>query len=127
MKKNANKSFSIRILNGVRVNVVVKRIAKWAMILMMVRCSADVSVGIRADVNIWADGTQIQRPTCAKVDMKAVLARLSVWSPAEPSPKQPDQQPLLPPFAVRLHRSKSGADSRTPSAPLAHAARLTHF
>ena len=102
MKKNANKSFSIRILNGVRVNVVVKRIAKLAMILMMVRCSADVSVGIRADVNIWADGTQIQRPTCAKVDMKAVLARLSVWSPAEPSPKQSDQQPLLPPFAVRL-------------------------
>ena len=67
MKKNANKSFSIRILNGVRVNVVVKRIAKWAMILMMVRCSADVSVGIRADVDIRADGALIERPADAGV------------------------------------------------------------
>ena len=102
MKKNANKSFSIRILNGVRVNVVVKKAAKWAVILMMARCGADISIGIRADVNMRADGALIQRPTDAEVDRKAVLARLSVWSPAEPPPKQPDQQPLLPPIAVRL-------------------------
>ncbi len=60
-------------------------------------------------VEVWADvtdvrddGAQFQRPTGAEVDRKAALARLSVWSPAEPPPKQPDQQPLLPPFAVRL-------------------------
>ena len=50
----------------------------------------------------WADGALIQRPTDVEVDRKAVLAGLAVWSPAEPSPKQPDQQPLLPPFAVSL-------------------------
>ena len=133
MKKSSNKGVPIRIINVIRVNVAVKKAAKWAVILMMARCSADISVGVRgdvrfqADVDLWADGARFQRPTCAKVDMKAVLARLSVWSPAKPSPKQPDQQPLLPPFAVRLHRSKSGADSRTPSAPLALAARLTHL
>lgn len=33
---------------------------------------------------------------------EAVLARLSVWFSAALRPKQPDQQPLLPPFAVRL-------------------------
>ena len=82
---------------------------------------------IRADDDVMADGALIQRPTGAEVNRKAALARLSVWSPAESSPKQPDQQPLLPPFAVRLHRSKSGAVSRTSSAPLAHAARLTHL
>ena len=44
---------------------------------------------INDPLNIWADGAQFQLPTSAKVDRKAVLARLSVWSPAEPSPKQP--------------------------------------
>ena len=54
---------------------------------------------------------------------EAVLARLSVWFSAALRPKQPDQQPSLPPFAVRLCRSKSATDLRTPSAPLAHAQR----
>ena len=57
---------------------------------------------MQADGNIRADGALIQRPADADVIRKKVLARLSVWSPAEPPPKQPDQQPLLPPFAVRL-------------------------
>ena len=61
-----------------------------------------------------ADGAQFQRRTDAEVDRKAVLARQSDWSPAGPPPKQPDQQPSLPPFAVRLCRSKSARDSRTP-------------
>ena len=34
--------------------------------------------------------------------LKAVLARLSVWFSAALRPKQPDQQPPLPPVAVRL-------------------------
>ena len=40
---------------------------------------------------------------------------------------RPERQPSLPPFAGRLCRSKSVTDSRTPSAPLAPAARLPHF
>ena len=72
-------------------------------------------------VEVWADvtdvrddGAQFQRPTGAEVDRKAVLARLSVWSPAEPPPKQPDQQPSLPPFAARLCPGKQATDLRTP-------------
>ena len=54
---------------------------------------------------------------------KAVLARLSVWFSAALRPKQPDQQPSLPPFAARLCQNKSATDLRTPSAPLAPAQR----
>ena len=36
-----------------------------------------------------ADGAQFQRRTDAEVDRKAVIARLSVWSPAGPAPRGP--------------------------------------
>ena len=50
-----------------------------------------------------ADGAQFQTavPIPASI-LKAVLARLSVMFSAALRPKQPDQQPLLPSFAVRL-------------------------
>ena len=58
---------------------------------------------------LWADADDPGRwcPVPAAVPMprpikEAVLARLSVWFSAALRPKQPDQQPLLPPFAVRL-------------------------
>lgn len=57
---------------------------------------------------------------------KAVLARLSVWFSAALRTKQPDQQPLFPPFAVRLCRSKSARDSRTPSRTIGLRLRLPH-
>ena len=67
MKLFRKKGFSIQILNRIRVNVSVRKAAKWTIILMMARCSADVSVGIRADVDIRADGALIERPADAGV------------------------------------------------------------
>lgn len=78
MKIFRKKGFSIQILNRIRVNVAVKKAAKWVVILMMARYSVDVSVGIRADVDIRADGAQFQRPADAEVYREAVFARLSV-------------------------------------------------
>ena len=56
----------------------------------------------------------------------AVLARLSVWFSAALRPKQPDQQPLLPPVAVRLcqlpPRRQPPQTHGRPHAPLANAA-----
>ena len=82
------------------------------------------------DGSVWADVDDPGRwcPVPAAVPMpgsikEAVLARLSVWLSAALRPKQPDQQPPLPPFAARLCQGKPATDLRTPSAPLAPAQR----
>ena len=49
-----------------------------------------------------ADGALFHRLFLSRPIRKKVLARLSVMFSASLRPLQPDQQPLLPPFAVRL-------------------------
>lgn len=86
----------------------------------------------------WADADEPDRwyPVPAAVPVpgpikEAVLAGLSVWFSATPRPKQPDQQPLLLHFAVRLcqlpqRRQPSQTHGRL-HAPLAHASGSRTF
>ncbi len=86
----------------------------------------------KVDGSVWADADDPGRwrPVPAAVPMpgsirKAVLARLSVWFSAMLRTKPPDQQPPLPPVAVRLcqlpPRRQPPQTHGRPHAPSAHA------